>query len=306
MAVRNEERSLRATLESILQEREVDLEFIVVDDGSTDGTPQILEEFARRDARLRPMPQGPNGLTRSLIAGCSLARGRYIARQDGGDRSLAGRLAHQLAVLRKRPDVVLTACGTRTLGPEGEVLIEAHGGPNLQRDLLSDSVEAIRGPSHHGAVMFRRSAYTDVGGYREQFRVAQDLDLWRRMAETGRCEGTPEVLYEAQLRKGAISHLHRDEQLRATNAIISCAKARRDGGDETPILEELARGQVGAGAQTLLGRRLSDARFYYFVGSLLRERRHQRAMSYYVRALSRWPLFPRAWLGLLRTLRTPA
>ena len=93
MSVFNDARHIAATLDSVLSQEDADLEFIVIDDGSTDETGQILDGYAVRDPRLRVVHQENSGLTCSLIRGCALARGKYIARQDGGgDVSLPGRL----------------------------------------------------------------------------------------------------------------------------------------------------------------------------------------------------------------------
>jgi hypothetical protein len=151
--------------------------------------------------------------------------------------------------------------------------------------------------------MFRKSAYERVGGYRDAFRVAQDLDLWTRMAEIGDCLATPDILYVTCMSRGSITHLNRQLQKRATQAILRCAEARREARDETEILKEAKALPVPA--RDWLSERIRDAAFYYFIGSMLRTRQPERAYTYFVRALARWPLYPRAWLGLLRLIKTP-
>jgi glycosyltransferase involved in cell wall biosynthesis len=301
MAVRNSANTLVQTMESILSQAGVSLEFVIINDGSTDDTAVILDGYAKRDDRVRVTHQDNKGLTRALIMGCSIARGQCIARQDGGgDVSLPGRLAHQFAFLCAHPGTAMTACGTRMIGPANEVLYEVcQRGRDLHQGLCSASPEHLLGPSHHGAVMFRRSAYVRAGGYREAFVVAQDLDLWARMAEIGDCLATPQILYEAKLTKGSISHLRRKEQIRVAHAIHACARARRTGADEGIILEGLPEQRVRDRGP--IANRIEDARFYYFIGSLLRKRAVRPANSYFLRAVFRWPFDPRAWFGLLRS-----
>ncbi|MFZ1576355.1 MAG: glycosyltransferase family 2 protein, partial [Chromatiaceae bacterium] len=220
MSVYNGESSLTATLDSVLAQKGVVFEFIVVDDGSTDGGGAMLDDYARRDERVRVIHRENRGLTRALMRGCAAARGQYIARQDAGDLSLPGRLARQFAFLESNPEVVLTACGSRFVGPAGEPLYEViQQGDELQRGLEQLDSKRVRGPSHHGSVMFRRATYQAVGGYRPEFRVAQDLDLWMRLAEVGGCVAVPEVLYQACWQAGSISHLRREQQVLATGAI---------------------------------------------------------------------------------------
>ena len=197
MSVYNAASSLAATVDSILSQDGVELEFIVVNDGSIDETGKILDDYARCDPRVRVIHQENTGLTRALIRGCGAARGEFIARQDAGDLALGGRLAAQRDVLRNDPRTVMTACGARYIGPGSEFLYEVcQYGDELQAGLMHVDVARFYGPSHHSSVMFRREAYERVGGYRAHLEVAQDLDLWIRLAELGMCWAMPEVLCE--------------------------------------------------------------------------------------------------------------
>ena len=85
MSVYNDERYLRQSMESILGQEGVDLELIVIDDGSTDESPTILDEYARQDSRIRLMRQENRGLTMALIRACADAKGEFVARQDAVD-----------------------------------------------------------------------------------------------------------------------------------------------------------------------------------------------------------------------------
>jgi glycosyltransferase involved in cell wall biosynthesis len=106
MSVYNDVDRLRETKESVLSQEGVSLEFIVVNDGSTDGSDVILRDYACRDNRVRIVHQHNQGLTRALIRGCGAAGGKYIARQDAGDISLPNRLRLQKAVLDQHEDCV--------------------------------------------------------------------------------------------------------------------------------------------------------------------------------------------------------
>src|SRR5215471_8330953 len=127
MSVYNGASRLAATLDSILTQEGVALEFIVVNDGSTDTSGRILNDYASRDSRVRVIHQGNTGLTRALIRGCDAARGEFIARQDAGDTSLPARLKSQVDVLRKQQDCVLVSCWTDVVGPKGEFLYTSRG-----------------------------------------------------------------------------------------------------------------------------------------------------------------------------------
>ncbi len=116
MAVHNGVAFLRRTLDSVLAQDDVDFEFVIVNDGSSDGTATLLSKYTSKDSRIKVLSQENRGLTNSLIRGCGEARGLYIARQDAGDVSLPERLSYQLKMINQREDCVLVSCGTRFCG----------------------------------------------------------------------------------------------------------------------------------------------------------------------------------------------
>jgi glycosyltransferase involved in cell wall biosynthesis len=304
MSVYNGAAYLRKTIESILSQAGVDFEIIIMNDGSTDNSGDILREYAERDKRVRVIHQENTGLTQALIKGCQLASGEYIARQDVGDRSLPGRLTAQLAVLRQNPHAVMTACGTRFYDIEGNHLFDAvHADDKLDRTLRAVNERQLRGPSHHGAVMFRRDAYEQAGGYRLPFYVAQDLDLWTRLVEHGVCIASPEILYEATWAPGSVSHLRRKQQIIATRAILACRKLRLQGKNEQPVLDRLSE-KLNRNNQALAyPKGLLLSRYHYFVGSLLEKQDPLAAKRHFDLAIAAWPLHTKARLKRLRLFK---
>jgi glycosyltransferase involved in cell wall biosynthesis len=294
---------LAETMDSILSQEGVEFEVVVVNDGSSDKSGQILDEYAQRDSRVRIIHQENTGLTHALIRGCAAATGEFIARQDGGDRSLPGRLALQLNVFGNNPAVVMTSCGTRFVGPDGEVLYEiCQDGDELHRGLQRVEIEGLKSASHHTSVMFRRKSFETVGGYRPQFSVAQDLDLWIRLSEVGVCWATPDVLCEAHLHKNSISASRRREQIRSAKVILECAKGRRSCGDDSSIIAKWVTQHKWHQLFLWSPRRLEEARYYYFIGSLLRLRQPKQARIYFWRAVGSWVVYPRAWYQIVRAL----
>lgn len=292
MSVYNGAEHLNETLASILSQEGCDFEFVVVDDGSTDNTANFLDAWAARDARLRVIHQQNTGLTRALIRGCAEARGEFIARQDAGDVSLPGRLAAQCAALQKSTDVVMVACGARFVAPGGEALYEVvRSGEELSWGLSNLEVQKIQGPPHHGGTMFRREIYLSVGGYRPAFVVAQDIDLWLRLAEKGVCWGLEAVCYEARLAANSISGRRRGEQMRAGILAIECAKLRRSGQSDVARIEIEPPICIRTGGATT---RLEKSRFNYFIGACLRKSDANAARRYFRQAVRENPLFLRA------------
>ena len=299
MAVYNGGDTLASTLDSILNQQGVELEFIVVNDGSTDNTAQVLQEYAGRDARLRIFEQDNQGLTRSLIRGCAEARGEFIARQDAGDISLPGRLQKQRDCLIRCDEISMVSCGTRMVGPRGEILksvlqSEHDAAQGLQRL----SLEEIQGPSHHGSVMFRKSVYQRVGGYHHQFAVAQDLDLWIRLGEYGTHFAVQKVLYQASIAPDSISMAHRDLQVSTAQFILEAARSRRAGKSELQILDHAA---VFSDTEVNTRQQGNIAAGYYFLGCSLLQHNPAAACEYFQAALKADPLHLKARFRFMLT-----
>lgn len=306
MAVYNGESSVTRTVASVLSQTAVNLEFVIVNDGSTDTTQAILERFAATDARIKLIKQTNTGLTQALITGCESARGELIARQDNGDISLAGRLAAQLAVMRSNPNAVMTSSGVCFLAPDGEQLYTIEQTPKQARaGLLATNLSTIEGPPHHGSVMFSKQAYTAAGGYRPEFIVAQDLDLWTRLIELGEHIPTTGIYYHAAVERNSISSLRRAYQFATAKKVIACATARKTVGNDAHILasmHEVSTAQQSDGKST----RRSDSNYYYYLGSaLLRTDSRsdtESATKYLKKAIKFNPLNFKAMLKLLMAL----
>jgi len=296
MSVFNGSDSLLDSVESVLSQEGVDLEFIVIDDGSTDASASMLDGFAAADPRIRFLHQTNQGLTRALIRGCALARGKYIARQDCGDRSLPGRLRAEVEAMESCPGTALVSCGTRVVGPQGEPLYdvvptEAEASVGLKTLNLG----RLRGPAHHGCTLFPRDLYERVGGYREQFYFAQDLDLWTRMVEHGRHIAIPSLLYHAAFTLGSISALQRKRQIECAKLILECSRLRGEGRDDARVASR-ARQIVPDGGKAAHG---DLASALYFVGACLSKRGDPRSRRYYREALRANPLHFKSAIRLL-------
>jgi glycosyltransferase involved in cell wall biosynthesis len=201
MGVYNGEPYLGQALESVLGQTYDDLEAVVVDDGSTDGTPAILAACA--DPRVRIVRQENRGLTRALNRGLGMARGEYVARQDADDVSLPGRLARQVAFLDAHPDIALAGTWTRLVDWEGDQLGSLHFETDPERIA---AVLPVESQFIHGSIMARRALLEEAGGYREAFRYAQDYDLLLRLAARRRLANVPEELYCLRLRRDKLSY----------------------------------------------------------------------------------------------------
>jgi glycosyltransferase involved in cell wall biosynthesis len=301
MSVYNGAGHLEKTVKSILNQTFTDLEFIVVNDGSTDRSGEILDLVAAQDSRMCVVHQGNAGLTGSLIRGCAVARGKYIARQDAGDVSLSERLEKQKQILDANEDVAMVACGVEFYAPSGELLyVTLKPGGQLDEGIRKLKIDEIAGPPHHGGTMFRSQAYHTVGGYREEFRFAQDIDLWLRISEVGPCWGNDEVLYQASVDPQGISMRGGPQQFYFAEVAIQSAKLRRSGASDAALLDNINEPQ----ARRLLGNRRNLAAYYYYIASALGNKNKVAARAYLRKALRENPLHFKAlirsltWRGL--------
>jgi glycosyltransferase involved in cell wall biosynthesis len=191
MSVCNAEAYVADAVASILRQTFRDFEFIIVNDGSTDRTAEILAGF--RDPRITVISQNNQGLTASLNRALRIARGTYIARMDADDISLPERLERQVQFLEENPAVGLMSCHFCIIDADGKhrslCRPPAHNA-ELQQELL------IGNQFCHGAAVFRVECIKTVGAYREFFKFAQDYDLWLRIAEKYQCANLAVPLYQ--------------------------------------------------------------------------------------------------------------
>lgn len=175
---------LRKCIESILDQTHPNFEFLIVDDGSTDDTPDVLAEYAGRDQRIRLLSTGRNsGITVALNLGLSECRADLVARQDADDFSAVTRLGVQLAHMMANPHLSLVGSDMLVVDEEGRVsaMIEKPRGQGIH-DMMPRGC-----PLAHGSVMFQKHHVMMLGGYDPKglYPYAEDYHLWARMHMAG-------------------------------------------------------------------------------------------------------------------------
>jgi len=227
MSVYNGERYLQESVESILNQTFPDFEFIIIDDGSTDSSGEILQDYAQRDNRIRVVSRTHLGLAESLNRGISLARGEWIARQDADDISDHDRLRSQVEFLQANPTVGILGTVVKIIDKEGNVVgIIEHELKNgdIRFRLLRDNSLT------HGSVMFSRSVFEKVGGYDEDIEYTQDYDLWCRMSRHTDLANLPLSLYAWRDLETNISNARAREQalFRDQISVRHCSRLIRE------------------------------------------------------------------------------
>ncbi len=284
MSVYNNADTLPVALESILSQEGVDFEFIVIDDGSTDGSGEILDEVATRDSRLKVVHKQNEGLTRALIEGCEMASAPWIARQDADDVSLPGRLRAQLERAQQPDAPVLVTCGAMWRTEDGVDLFPslAPKEPDALKSRILEKGESI---CAHGTAFFSKAAYDAVGGYRPEFYYAQDLDLFTRLAKFGQVAAVSDVLYVYTFSPHSISTHSADVQKQFRKLICrSDVEALQEAVD---LSRKIRDGSVHK-ANPFSG--------YYFIGCCLRKNQPKVATEYFRKALALRPWSVRTWV----------
>lgn len=225
MSVRNGQRYLRAAVDSILAQTLADLEFIIVDDASTDESGRILREYASCDRRVVVLTNHAGlGLTRSLNLALARATGDYLARMDADDISLPCRFERQVAYLNSHPDVGVVGSFYTEIDADDAVLIPVYRFP--VEPILVAWRMAFENPLPHPPILARRSVITAVGGYDERWETSQDYDLFTRMAAVTKLANCPEVLFLWRRHRDSVS-TSRNQDQRANALSIARAYVSR-------------------------------------------------------------------------------
>lgn len=210
MSTHNGERFIKEAIDSILKQNFSDFEFLIVQDGSNDLTPVILEECARNDQRIKIISNAQNlGLTKSLNKAISQAKGEYIARQDDDDVSLPERFKKQFDFMEKNQRFALVGCLGLIVNERGEAIGEKN---------LAVSYEKIKkrllfnNQFIHSSLFARKSILEKEGFYNDDFKKAQDYELVLRLAEKYPVANLAERLLKWRFLPSSISWESKEQQ----------------------------------------------------------------------------------------------
>lgn len=216
---------LRKAIESILDQTYTNFEFVIVDDGSSDNTPSVLNHYQQLDARIKLFRNDSNQkIVKALNKGLSVSTAPLIARQDADDMSTVTRLAIQKDFLDNRPETALCGTGMYVINHEGKLEFESNhpcSSDQIRSGLKSGCMFV------HGSVFFRKQAILDAGGYSEDPNVeyAEDYDLWVRVAAKNKMENIPHrSLYFHRNHGNKSSNVYRAKQEASTRNVVMKAQ----------------------------------------------------------------------------------
>lgn len=220
--VRDGGRLLRRAVDSVLAQEGVDVHVIVVDDGSRDGAPQRLEP----DSRLTVVANRGRGIADGLETGFATGTAPYVARQDADDVSLPGRLRRQVAHLEENPGIGLVSTGFEVLVGRRTVAVMNPGPAGM----------LARNPLCAGSTMVRREVHEQAGGYRREFALSSDYDMWLRYAEVSGVTVLPEPGYRYRLTSSMVTIRGASRQAAYAQLARASAEARRIGAPD-PVVD---------------------------------------------------------------------
>ena len=207
MSVYNGGEFLSASIESILAQSLRNFEFIIIDDGSTDNSIEIINSF--NDPRIKLIKNEKNlGLISSLNKGIDYASGRYIARHDADDIALPERLSKQLKAIKER--------GLIAIGSWLQLVDEHNNYQQVwQYPLFNSAIHwqlLFNSAFGHSSIMYDKSAVVAAGKYRHEAKYVEDYDLWSRISSAGRMSNIQEALVLYRVHSQAISTIKEAEQ----------------------------------------------------------------------------------------------
>ncbi len=225
MSVYNGVRHVKEAINSVLQQTFTDFEFLIIDDASRDDTASLLEEYKNRDGRIKIITNQHNiGLTKSLNKGIKESRGAYIARLDADDICLPERFAKQVSFMENHPVCGMTSVWAEIIDDSGNykrTIKYPTENNKLKKALIHYN------PFFHSGLLVRKSVFDTVGLYDEDWKFAQDYELYFRISKKFDIANIPEVLLK--YRESARSVTGSKNRKQISFVLRAKRKAIRDG-----------------------------------------------------------------------------
>ena len=226
MSAYNSEKFISQAIESILNQSFSDFELVVINDGSTDKTKKILENYKKEDKRIKVYHQNNLGIAKTRNRLIEAASAPYISWMDSDDISLATRLELQFSLLESAPEIVALGTGTELIDEDGAPIC-FWPAPKTHEEIDSWHMSGRGGAIIFSSSTMRKKTLIDVGGFDENLTGAEDLSLFLKLAEVGELRNLNNtlLLYRQHIR--SISHTHKEKIRSDTEKVIRAAEDRR-------------------------------------------------------------------------------
>ena len=288
MSVFNTEKYLTEAIESILNQTFTDFEFIIIDDGSTDKSAEIIKSY--EDPRIVFIQQVNKGLAAALNRGIKGAKGKYIARMDADDISMKNRLEKQFEFLEIHSRCVAVGTNAVVIDVNGEILYTSCQLTDWKE--IKNILPAT--PFFHSSTMLRRKVVVKCGGYYEKLKYGgQDLIFFNKMARFGELRNINEPFIKYRLRPSATTTNRTAKTHLIFRKILNNILAKDT--ISQPDLYRLMKINSGKSGNWKM------SNYYLMVGKVYIERnfRRNKALTNLIISILYYPINGAAWFNLL-------
>jgi len=227
LPVFNGEQFVSEAIESILNQDFKDIELIIINDGSTDKSSELLRDYADTNQCIRLIERENKGLVETLNEAVGLSKAKFIARMDADDIACPHRLRLQYETLKKSPNLAVLGSFINLIDEKGQ-FIRLGSYPVSPEEVANYLENAC--PIAHPSVMMRKESVIKAGGYRKAFSHCEDYDLWLRISELGyQLANYPEPLLNYRIHDNNVSHIYRVQQELGSNIARLAHRARKAG-----------------------------------------------------------------------------
>jgi glycosyltransferase involved in cell wall biosynthesis len=201
MPAYNAGKYIAEAIESVLQQTFTDFKLLIIDDGSTDDTAEIIRSFS--DKRIRLIRQSHHGIAAALNKGLSNATSEYIARFDADDICFPGRLMQQVAFLDEHPDVIIIGSDAEYISEDGGHLFDFKSIGNSHEQIIQKIHSYC--PFIHSSVMYRKEQIIKAGGYSIHAHSFEDYLLWIQLLKLGKFANLPQQLIKVRFNPASVT-----------------------------------------------------------------------------------------------------
>jgi glycosyltransferase involved in cell wall biosynthesis len=305
MPARNAQRYVAQAVRSVLQQSYGNLELVVIDDGSTDNTRAIVEEFG--DRRVRILPGPGRGIAAAMNAALEAARAPLVSRCDADDLYPPGRLERQVHWMQMHPEFVAVCGNFASIARNGRLVSTFNCGATAEE--ITHELRAGTARTHFCTYTIRTNVLRAIGGFREYFVTGEDVDAALRLAEAGRVWYEPIVSLRYRLHDTSITHTECDARRAFFDAAAQRFQRQRLAGQP----DDLTRGEAPVPPEPIESGSTGSSRHAWqiLVGQAWREHdagQHRQALLTGVRACLTQPHRLASWknLGTLAVKRPRA
>ena len=298
MPMRNAEAYIVETIQSLLDQTFSDFELIIIDDGSSDASLSMVKSFI--DGRIRILKGNMQGISAALNRGLKSAQGKFVCRCDSDDIYPKERLQSQIRWFEGHGDFIAVAGKFSSMDEKSKVIAEFKSGES-ECDITSELLTG-KTRTHLGTYLVRKNVLDDLGGYREYFVTAEDIDMQLRLAEKGLIGYIPENMYFYRIHNDSITHVQSSNKREFYEGIArDFLKQRLKVGQD-----DLQRGE--APAPPAVDNKPKDSSIQilgYLIGESWRlhgEKKKHAALLVAIRACTKKPFYWQAWKNIIMIL----